>query len=192
MARKSAATDAYIAKAPEFARPILKKVRALIHKADPAVTESIKWGAPAFERDGLVAIMAAFKSSVAINVWQRKHLTHRAAKAFDGRFASVADLPSDADFTACIREAIALNAPGARPKRPARAARPVPPTPADLATALKRNAKARAAFDAFPPSHRREYIEWIVEARREETRRRRIDQAIAWIATGKSRNWKYQ
>lgn len=192
MGQKSAATDAYIAKAPEYARPILKKVRALFHKADPAVIESTKWGVPAYERDGLVAMMAAFKSYVGINFWNQKHLKHRAAKAFDGRFASLADLPSDADFIACAREAIALNTSGEKPKRAARPAREALPVPADLAAALKRHAKARAAFDAFPPSHRREYIEWIVGAKRDETRRKRIDQALTWIAEGKSRNWKYK
>ena len=87
---------------------------------------------------------------------------------FDGRFASLADLPADADFSACVREAIALNAPANRPKRPARAPKPALPMPADFSAALKRSAKARAAFDHFPPSHRREYIEWIADARRDE------------------------
>jgi uncharacterized protein YdeI (YjbR/CyaY-like superfamily) len=192
MGQKSPATDAYIAKAPEYARPILKKVRALFHKTDPKIVETIKWGAPTFERDGIVASMAAFKSYVGINLWHQKHLKHPAAKAFDGRFASLEDLPRDADFSACITEAIALNTPGNKPKRTAPKPKAALPMPADFSTALKRNARARAAFEAFPPSHRREYIEWIVDAKRDETRARRIDQAIAWIAEGKSRNWKYQ
>jgi len=148
-------------------------------------------GAPAFERDGLVAMMAAFKQHVGINFWQQRHLTHRAAKAFSGRFASIDDLPKDADFIACVREAVALNQPGNRPKRPARAARPALPMPADFSSALANNRKARAAFDTFPPSHRREHIEWITTAKREETRKRRLEKAVAWISAGKPHNWKY-
>lgn len=190
MSRKSAETDAYIAKAPDYARPILKKARALFHKAAPGIIESKKWGAPAFECDGLVAMMAAFKQHVGISFCQQRHLTHRAAKAFSGRFASIDDLPKDADFIACVREAVALNQPGNKPKRPARAARPAAP-PADFSSALAKNAKARAAFDTFPPSHRRELIEWITTAKREETRNRRLEKAIAWISAGKPHNWKY-
>ena len=70
---------------------------------------------------------------------------------------------------------------------------PKPPlkTPAAFATALKKNRKAQANFDAFPPSHKREYIEWITDAKQEATRERRIDTAVEWIAEGKQRNWKY-
>jgi uncharacterized protein YdeI (YjbR/CyaY-like superfamily) len=192
MGQKSPATDAYIANAPDYARPILKKVRTLFHKADPQIIESTKWGVPAFERDGLVAMMAAFKSYVGVNFWRQKHLTHRAANAFDGRFASIEDLPSDADFIACVKEAISLNAPGKKPKRAVRPPRAALPVPADLTSALKQNPRARTAFDAFPPSHRREYIEWITGAKQATTREKRLDQAVTWIAQGKSRNWKYQ
>ena len=191
MGRKSAETDAYIAKAPEYARPILKKARSLFHKADPTIVESKKWGVPAFERDGLVAMMAAFKHHVGINFWRQRHLTHRAAKAFEGRFASIADLPADADFIACVKEAIALNQPENKPKTSARKARPRLPVPADLAAALKKHAKARAVFENFPPSHRREYIEWITTAKRDETRRRRLDQTVAWLSEGKPHHWRY-
>lgn len=192
MGQKLASTDAYIANAPDYARPILKKVRAIFHKADSKIVEARKWGAPAFERDGLVAIMAAFKSYVGINFWHHRHLTHPAAKAFEGRFRSVDDLPPDRDVIACVREAIALNQPGNKPKTPARKAKPPLAMPSYFAAALKTHAKARAAFDKMPPSHKREYIEWIIDAKQETTRARRIAQAIVWIAEGKHRNWKYQ
>ena len=192
MGQKIEDTDLYIANAPDYARPILKKVRALMHKADPKISEAKKWGVPAFERDGLVAMMAAFKSYVGINFWNQRHLKHPAAKAFDGRFASAADLPKDADFIACVKEAIALNQPGSKPKAAARKTKPALPMPADLTAALKKHAKARAAFEAFPPSHKREYIEWITDAKQDATRKRRIEQTIAWTAEGKSRNWKYK
>jgi uncharacterized protein YdeI (YjbR/CyaY-like superfamily) len=64
--------------------------------------------------------------------------------------------------------------------------------PPSLAGALKRNAKARATWEKFSPSHRREYIAWLTEAKREETRERRLETALEWLAEGKSRNWKYE
>lgn len=192
MGQKIESTDLYISNAPEYARPILKKARALFHKADSKVIEAKKWGVPAFERDGLIAMMAAFKHYVGINFWQQRHLTHPAAKKFNGRFASVDDLPKDADFMACVKEAIALNQPGSKPKAPARKAKAALPMPADFTAALRKSAKARAAFEAFPPSHKREYIEWITEAKQDATRQKRVAQAVEWIGEGKSRNWKYK
>ena len=56
---------------------------------------------------------------------------------------------------------------------------------------MKRSAKARATFEGFRPSHKREYLEWIIEAKTDETRRKRLDTAVEWMAEGKPRNWKY-
>ena len=64
-------------------------------------------------------------------------------------------------------------------KKPATAA------PADLTAALAKSSKAKAAFDALAPSHRREYTAWINEAKREETRTRRMEKTIAMLAAGK-------
>jgi uncharacterized protein YdeI (YjbR/CyaY-like superfamily) len=107
------------------------------------------------------------------------------------KIRSVADLPSDAVLIRYIKEAVALNEDGTKVPRPVRKKRPPPKPPADLAAAFKKNAKARAAFEAFSPSQQREYVEWITEAKREETRRSRLEQAIQWMAQGKTRNWKY-
>lgn len=64
--------------------------------------------------------------------------------------------------------------------------------PPDLAAALARHDAARKTFDAFAPSQRREYIDWLTEAKREETRARRLAQAVDWLTEGKPRHWKYQ
>jgi bacteriocin resistance YdeI/OmpD-like protein len=45
--------------------------------------------------------------------------------------------------------------------------------------------------DKFSPSHRREYIEWLTEAKTEATRAKRLATALEWMAEGKPRNWKY-
>jgi len=176
---KNPAVDAYIAKAAPFAKPILAKIRALFHAGCPEIEEKIKWGCPSFERGGLIGVMAAFKAHCRLLLW--KEVTEK--------ITDVSQLPKDA--VAKIRAAVAARAAGgsamgARKKRP-----DLKPPPAFLA-ALKKNKKAYAAFQAFTPGYRREYVEWIGDAKTDETRDRRTAQALTWIAQGKSRNWKYR
>lgn len=190
--------DAYIARSADFARPILDELRARVHAACPDVEEAIKWSAPGFTYKGkLLAMMAAFKQHVAFNLWHGAEIVGSAESAGEGmgqfgRLTRVADLPGKRETTRFIREAMALIDAGVT--RRVTKAPPKPPAamPDDLHGALKRNAEARATFEGFPPGKQREYIEWIVEAKREATRKGRLDQAIEWLAEGKARNWKYQ
>ena len=196
---KSAAVDAYIAKSAEFARPILRRLRAAVHKACPQIQESMKWGSPFFEHQGVVAFMAAFKSHARFGFWKRKLMSDPDGlfKATGNmgmggsRFRSTAELPPDAVLIRYIKMAVALNEQGAKLPRAARKKRPPPKAPADLVAAFRKSPKAKATFAAFSPSQQREYVEWISEAKQETTRRRRLATAIEWMAAGKPRNWKY-
>ena len=197
---KNPAVDAYIAKSAAFARPILTRVRGLMHKACPKIEETIKWGVPHFEHQGVVASMAAFKQHASLGFWKQK-LMQDPARLFPAagdssmggrKFRSVEELPSDAVLLRYIRAAVALNEQGIKLPNAGRKKKPPPRLPADLAAALRKNAKARATYDAFPPSHKREYVEWITEAKQEATRLKRLATAIEWMAQGKSRHWKYQ
>jgi uncharacterized protein YdeI (YjbR/CyaY-like superfamily) len=190
--------DAYIAGAADFAKPILIYLREVVHAACPDVEETVKWRLPTFTRNGILCSMAAFKHHAAFNLWKGGHIVggevDPAAMGQFGRITKISDLPSKKVLTGYIRQVAALNdARGKAPKPRTESVRrkPLPATPADLAAELQKNAKARATFDGFSPSHRREYIEWIVEAKREETRRRRLAQAVGMLAEGKTRNWKY-
>lgn len=201
--------DAYIARAEPFARPILEHVRALVHEACPAVEETLKWGMPSFVHAGaILCSMAAFKRHASFGFWMHAEVvgevpTSEGMGSF-GKLATIDDLPTKRQLLAYVRKAARLNEArakttdkrGSRPKstgaRKSATPRPLPEMPAAFADALRAAPKAQAAFDAFPPSHRREYLEWIIEARREETRARRIAQAIEWLGEGKSRNWKYE
>jgi uncharacterized protein YdeI (YjbR/CyaY-like superfamily) len=108
-----------------------------------------------------------------------------------GKLTSLEDLPARPKLLKLVKDAAKLNESGTTMERkPRPAAKPVE-VPGDVAKALKRNAKARATFDAFSPSHKREYVEWIVEAKTEKTRQRRLDQALEWMSEGRPRNWKY-
>lgn len=189
--------DAYIARAAPFAQPILAHVRSLVHEACPGVEETIKWGMPTFvHAGGILCGMAAFKQHASFGFWKHALVVGegepREGMGSYGKLASLADLPPKRTLLAHVRKAMALNEAGV--KSPVRKSAPKPPpvTPPDLAAALADAPAAQAAFDAFPPGCRREYIDWIVEAKRAETRARRVAEAVAWMAAGKRRNWKYE
>lgn len=189
--------DAYIAKSAEFARPILKSLRETVHEACPQVEETIKWGSPSFVyAGGILCGMAAFKQHASFGFWKHALVmgeVERDGMGSYGKMAGAADLPPKKRLIADLKKAMKLNEQGVKTAgvRKTSAPKPPPKAPADLAAALKKNAKARAVFEAFPPSQKREYIEWLEEAKREETRARRLIQAVEWMAEGKVRNWKY-
>ena len=198
MSQRDKRVDAYIARAAPFAQPILEHVRAVVHEACPGVGETIKWGMPTFTYgDRILCGMAAFKAHASFGFWKHALVVgegvEQAGMGSFGKLASVRDLPPKKQLVAYVKKAAALNAEGVKagPARKAAAPKPAPePTP-EFAAALRRNKAAAATFEAFPPSHRREYVEWIAEAKRKETRDRRIAQAVEWLAEGKQRNWKY-
>lgn len=200
MQNASPEVDRYIENAAPFAQPILKRIRAAFHAAHPDVRESIKWSFPHFEYRGLLGSMAAFKQHVSLGFWKGRLMSDPEGiippvgeTSMGGlKIASEKDLPSDQVMVAYVREAIRLNEERVNPQRAPRAKpRPEAEVPPDLAAALTRTAGAKKAFAGFSPSQRREYIEWITEAKQEATRRKRLTQAVEWIAEGKPRNWKY-
>lgn len=186
--------DAYIEKAAPFARPILDHLRALVHSALPGAEETIKWSMPHFMVGGKnVAGMAAFKAHCAFVI----HGDGRQGDAMGqyGKIAKLDDLPGDADLAAKLVATAELVATKgtATPKAPRpKTAKAEIVLPDDLAAALENVPAARATLDGFAPSHRREYVQWVVEAKRPETRAKRIAQAVEWLAEGKKRNWKYE
>lgn len=195
MEKKDPRIDAYIEKSEEFARPILTHLRAVVHSACPDVEETMKWSFPHFDHKGMMCSMASFKSHCAFGFWKGSLVlgdkAQDGAMGHLGRITSVKDLPSDKALASYIRKAAKLNDEGVKVERMPRRARPQVEMPDDLAKALKKNKKAHTTFEAFPPSHKREYVEWIVEARGADTRKRRLETAVEWIAEGKPRNWKY-
>jgi uncharacterized protein YdeI (YjbR/CyaY-like superfamily) len=190
--------DAYIAKAPEFARPILAHVRAAVHEGCPECEETLKWGMPAFMYHGILCQMAAFKAHAIFGFWKGSLITDPKGKPINlgmgkdlGKLTSIGELPSKKALIGYVKQAMKLNEAGVKIHRRTAKAKPPAAVPADLAAALRKNKKAQSTFDGFSPSARREYITWIVEAKAEETRARRLAQAVQWMAEGKQRNWKY-
>ena len=192
---------AYIAKSADFAKPILNQIREVVHKASPLITETIKWGMPFFDYKGPVCQMAAFKEHCAFGFWKASRLYDPgnllkigdgAAGNF-GRIETLSDLPSDEALIYFVNEAIQLNESGEKPAIK-KAAKPKAEIemPDDFAELLDRNIAAKEIYGEFSPSHKREYLEWIVDAKTDATRQKRMQQAIEQMVEGKSKNWKYR
>jgi len=199
--------DAYIAKAAPFAHPVLTHLRALVHKACPEVVEEIKWGRPFFVYNGTILCnISAFKQHCSFGFWgaeigrvlRAEGVLQAGGMGSLGRITSLKDLAPEKQLLGYIRQAVALIDSGqgenriVAVRRVVKISKPPVEPPSEFAAALKKNKAAHAAYAAFSPSCKREYAEWIADAKRPETRERRIAQAVEWIAEGKQRNWKYQ
>ncbi len=193
--------DAYIENAPAYAQPVLSHLRELVHEACPDVVETVKWSRPAFEYKGVLCGMAAFKEYCVFGFWKGalivdqktgKNLEADGGGSF-GHITKVSDLPSRKTMIGYVKEARRLNEEGVKqaPRKSKAGPRKALPMPPFFTAALKKNKKAAAAFEGFSPSHRREYIEWLTEAKTDATREKRLAQALDWLAAGKPRNWKY-
>jgi len=193
MPKKDQRIDRYIERAQPFARPILKHLRQIVHRGCPDVEETVKWRMPFFQRNGIICFMAAFKEHASFGFWQGKVLfgkEDRGGMGHFGRITSIKDLPPDKKLIGYVKKAAELNEQGVKKMRPARGAQKLT-VPADLKSALMRNAKARKTFENFSYSHKKEYAQWITEAKRKETRDRRLKSAIEWLSEGKPQNWRY-
>ncbi|MEJ7807321.1 MAG: YdeI/OmpD-associated family protein [Telluria sp.] len=188
--------DAYIAASPAFAQPILTHIRAVVHGACPNVEETMKWRMPHFQYKGMLCQMSAFTAHCALGFWQGAILfpdaPEKASMGHFGRITSIKDLPSKKELTAIVRHAMKLNDDGVTRTAKPRVAPKDVIVPEDFAKALMANPAAHSVFDAGSPSFQREYVAWIDDAKAEATRLRRMAQALAWLAEGKGRNWKYE
>ena len=193
--------DVYIAKSADFAKPILNHLRKLVHKACPTATETIKWSFPHFDyKDEMLCSMASFKQHCAFGFWKTalmkdagKLLNNRKeAMGSLGKITSLKDLPADKTIIAYIKEAMQLNDDGIKMVRPTAGVKKELKIPAYFTAALKKNKKATVTFEGFNYTNKKEYVEWVTEARTSDTRQKRLAQAIERMAEGKNRHWKYQ
>lgn len=188
--------DAYIANSADFAKPILLHLRRLAHTACPDVEETLKWRMPHFLHKGILFAMAAFKEHCSLHFWNGRlflpeNLRQEGGMGQFGRIAALSDLPDEKVLLGYIKKAVDLNDAGVKKAAPKPSPKKKLVVPGEFTAALNKNAKARATFEDFSPSHKREYIQWITEAKREETRANRIKTTIQWLMQGKPRNWKY-
>jgi uncharacterized protein YdeI (YjbR/CyaY-like superfamily) len=200
MPGKDPRIDSYIVKSEIFAQPILKHLRELVHKACPDVEETIKWSFPHFDYKGSMCSMASFKNHCAFGFWKGSIMKDSAGVLHEqgssgmgslGKITSLKDLPNDKTLIAYIKQAVQLNEDGIKLPPRQRTEQKDLSVPASLASALEKDKKAQTVFEEFSPSHKKEYIEWINEAKTETTRNKRIESAIEMMTEGKTRNWKY-
>lgn len=194
---RDAKVDAYLDKVAPFARPVLEHVRTRVHAVVPEVEEATKWGAPAFLLDGkILLIMAAFKQHLALNFWRGQELRGEAASGEAmgqfGRITSLADLPADAELDRLIAQAAELSRSAPAARKPKAAPKPAAELHPEFIAALDSDPAAKAQFEAFPPGCRREYGDWIAEAKRDETRAKRIATTMGNLREGKKLHWKYE
>lgn len=201
MSKKDPRIDAYIEKSKDFAKPILLHVRETVHKAVPDVEETMKWSMPHFDYLGeMMCSMASFKEHMAVNFWKGaimndpdKILDTKEAMGHFGKIKTLKDLPSDKLLIKYIKEAARLNKEGIKlPAKKKLTEKKELEVPDYFAKALNKNKAAKKVFDGFSPSKKKEYVEWLTEAKTEATRDKRMETAVEWIAEGKTRNWKYQ
>lgn len=199
MGKQDSRVDGYILKSAEFAKPILSHLRKLVHEACPDVVETIKWGMPFFDYKGPLCNMASFKQHCSFGFWKSALMkdapqlkdNNEQAMGHLGKITSVNDLPPNKKITAWIKEARKLNDDEVKlPERKNYTKREIE-MPAEFQQALNKNKKASATFNNFSPSHKYEYLEWITEAKTEDTKNKRIATTIELLDEGKSRHWKY-
>jgi uncharacterized protein YdeI (YjbR/CyaY-like superfamily) len=198
MGKKDPRVSVYIEKSAAFARPVLSRLRKLVHQGCPEVEETMKWQFPHFMHHGILCSMAAFKEHCTFGFWKGRmmktlkgHANSDQAMGQYGRMTGPDDLPGDKVILEQIKEAARLNAAGVKAPKVKKEKKPlrIPPY---FTAALKGNPKAFSTFNDFSPSHKREYIDWITEAKTEATRQKRLATTLEWLAEGKSRNWKYE
>ncbi len=194
--------DAYIAKSADFAKPILIHIRQVVHRASPLINETVKWGMPFFDYKGPICMMAAFKQHCAFGFWKASRLKdpdrllqgsdEEAAAGSFGRINTITDLPSDEALIGFIHQMIIMNESGIKEPKKLSTPKAAIPMPDDFDKLLRDNLAAMGNYEKFSPSSKREYLEWFAEAKTDATREKRMQQAVEWIAEGKTRNWKYK
>ena len=189
--------DAYIEKSQDFAKPVLIHLRKLVHETCPDVTETLKWSMPSFEYKGILCGFASFKQHCTFGFWKQSLMesdefseTKTAMGSF-GKLTFLKDLPKDAVMKKLIKQAMKLNDDGVKVVKPKHEKKELV-VPNVLLEALARNDKAAETFDNFPPGCKREYVEWITDAKTDATRDKRLATTIEWLSEGKRRNWKYE
>ena len=199
MGARDTRIDTYISSSADFARPILTYLRDLIHEACPDVEETMKWSRPHFLYKGMLCAISAFKEHccLASGIGARHRKRHGRQRKRNGSVwtdhpalgsplqkGSHRVRPRGDETERCWGEIPLADAGESRPRRSWS-------FPTIWPVRTGGNPRAHATFENFSTSKKREYVEWLTEAKTPATRARRLETAVEWIAEGKSRNWKY-
>lgn len=187
---------AYIEKAtPEF-KEVMIALRSVLNNPNFDIKEDWKWGAPNFNNEGMICWLAHFRNHVGMNFFKgtlikdKYNLFTHYREEKGNRQLKFSDInqiiPEQIEYY--IEEAIKLNQENIKVvKKEIDTSLPL-----DLETELNNNPKAKMFFESLAPSYKRDYIEWIEEAKREATRTKRLATTMEWLSEGKKKNWKYE
>ncbi|MCB0792148.1 MAG: DUF1801 domain-containing protein [Flavobacteriales bacterium] len=193
--------NSHIAEQDEWKRRLMVRLRQLIHQVDPGIEETWRWNGPHFDRNGIMLGMSAHKTCVSI--WFHKGallkdprrlfepLEKDEAKGMRVYKLKESDAIDEKAFTELVKQAVKLNEDGVKlsEAKPARKTLVVPP---ELESVLKKDQHAMTNWEGFSYSKKKDYIEWVTDAKREETRKRRIAQAFQLIRDGLALNERYE
>ncbi|GAB2541876.1 DUF1801 domain-containing protein [Rufibacter soli] len=182
--------DAFFTNAPAFAKPICEKLRLAIDEADPALKPSWKWGTPVYEKAGasMVCAISVHKQHVNLTFFQGAQVPDTYGvftTGLDGknmrtiRFTEVGQVKEE-QIVEYVRAATLV-----KPDKSGKSTeRSVIEIPEDLKQALA-HAKQLEKFEQMAYTHRKEYVRWVSEAKRQETRDGRITKTVERITEGK-------
>ena len=198
MGKKDPQVDSYIARSADFAKPILTRIRDLVHSGCPDVEETLKWGFPHFVHKGILCSMAAFKNHCAFGFWKASLIPSVKEKGKSkeamgqlGRITSLSDLPKEKEFLRDVKQAARLNESGIKTARPKSKEKKELEIPKYFSAAVAKNKKALTTFQKFSYTNKKEYVDWVTQAKTEDTRKKRLETSVLWMSEGKIRNWKY-
>lgn len=201
MAQLNSKVDEYIAKSEGFAKPILEYLRQIIHETCPDAAEDIKWGTPHYSYKGdHLCMIAGFKNHYSFSLYKAEFMKDKeiaesvkAGKKFGymDKLKSVSELPSKEVLVSFLKEAMTINENGIKKEKPISDKPKVIETPDYLTEALNANKQAKEVWESKSDSYRKDYLVWIIDAKTDATRQKRIEQSLEWIAEGKGRFWQY-
>lgn len=194
--------DEYITKSADFAKPIMEYLRQIIHETCPEVEEIIKWGNPHFDYKGdMMCILAGYKHHCSFSLYKAELMSDKkiieSVKAgqkmgYMDKIKSLSDLPAKETLVAYIKEAMVLNENGVKKEKTVSEKPKVIEVPDYFNEVLIANPLVKEIFESKSASFRKDYLVWIIDAKTEATRQKRIEQSLEWIAEGKGRFWQYE
>lgn len=186
----------YIESADVKKKEILQRLRDFLNRDDFGLTEDWKWHAPNFNSNGMVCWLAFFKSHVGLNFFKGSliedlHGLYDNASMDKGnriiKYKTINEINENL-LEYYIYEAIKHNKEGAK----ITSKKVEIEVPKDLAKALEKDIMAKDFFTNLAPGYKRDYIDWIISAKQEKTRLKRLETTLEWLGQGKKKNWRYK
>lgn len=186
---------AYIESMPEFSKSICIKLRSIILSADKNITEDWKWG-PNYFLDGMLCGFSGFKHHVKLTFYNGSAMknskglfNHCVDNEFNRsiKYTDAGEVDAKA-IREYIKDSIQVNRNGFKRIVTDKEIK----VPVDLLDALSQNKKATSFFDALSYGYKKDFVEWVISAKRPETRQDRIAKTVLMCGENRKMNDKYK